>query len=62
MSSICELCEKEAPPIESGPFAGQPSIFDYCIYCSRDLCPDCFKKECDEHPDEGASHEVATDE
>jgi len=60
--STCEDCGAQAPLIETGEFKGQPGLLDYCTYCSRDLCAECLKKECDEHPEEGASHEVVSDD
>lgn len=48
----CESCGKQPPRITIGEFAGQPDMFDYCRYCSMDLCLDCMKnKPCEESID-----------
>ena len=45
MTDHCEGCGSTPPSITSGPFAGQYDLFDYCVYCSQNLCEECLTKE-----------------
>jgi hypothetical protein len=61
MSKTCERCGAAPPPITSGPFAGSPSMLDYCIHCSKDLCDDCLRDgRCTESLD--GKHERESDD
>lgn len=57
----CESCNRRAPVIQSGEFAGQSGMLDYCEYCSMDLCDDCMVNgPCDEGPD--GNHKAAVED
>lgn len=46
----CESCGIPPSGIEHGPFAGMLGTHDYCAYCSKDLCENCFDDPCEESP------------
>jgi|GEM_PF-2845408 len=41
----CERCHRRGDPA-----IGEPSLWDYCVHCSRDLCPECMRGACRESP------------
>lgn len=40
----CERCGVLPKRIEAGPFAGQRGGFDYCEWCSMNLCDGCMRE------------------
>lgn len=52
MGSDCEVCGKQPPITKTGPFAGSRGMFDYCEFCSKDLCDECMAEgKCRESKD-----------
>jgi len=41
IAGICETCRRRATPEEGG-------MFDYCLDCSKNLCPSCMAGFCAE--------------
>lgn len=42
MDRPCESCKAPPPKIETGPWAGQRGMHNYCVHCSKDLCENCL--------------------
>jgi len=42
MVKPCERCRAMPPRIESGPWAGQHHLHNFCVHCSKDLCAKCL--------------------
>jgi len=61
MKDRCERCGSHPQVITKGPFAGEYGMFDYCEYCSQDLCDKCMKEgTCADSPND--KHKKADDE
>jgi hypothetical protein len=47
MRKVCERCGAAKPRPDAGPF--EVGVFDYCAFCSKDLCDACMAKGCCGH-------------